>query len=109
MLRKMEYDSPLCYENHEPMVIGRDLLRLVLDRFESRREAYAWRSIVGNVGRVGGTQVPDVKIHNADDAPTTGWVSTSPASWRGSTGDLIRATFTEPSRYERPTARQARV
>jgi hypothetical protein len=36
-------------------------------------------------------------------------VSTSPTSWRGAVGTLVRNRFTEPSRYERPTARQARV
>lgn len=109
LLAERGIDDPLCYEMHAPIVVEAHLLRLVLDRWAGLPQ-WQWRTAYGNIARLGGARMADPKLHDDKPPPPDwDWLSTSPTSWRGGTGGLIRATFTEPSPYERPTTRQARA
>jgi hypothetical protein len=93
--------QPLSYEHHQPLVVDRDVLRLVLDRWADLQQPWQWRSVLANVAALGGVEALDVKVHDPAALPAGGWASTSPAAWQGATGQQIRARFTEPSPYEK--------
>lgn len=102
-LRKRGIEAPLSYELHRPLPIDADAMARVL------RECWSgagippqWRTLYGNVEQIGGEQSSDCKVYNrATDAMHGPWVSTTDGTWRNSdAGKHVRATFTEPSRWE---------
>jgi hypothetical protein len=98
----------LCYELHRPVLMCRFELSTALEQAESewdgRSEPPQWRSVYGNAWRTGLTKVPDVKVRGRSPVPDTAmfepWLSTRSQSWNGHAGQLIRALYPRPSRYE---------
>lgn len=110
-------ETPLCYEVHAPMVIERDLMVEILDRYmadESVRVLHK-RSAYGNHAGIGGVEVEDVKLRLPSEAqdsagdgpvwdgnlPHMDWISTSDAVWADGAGLLIQDRFPAMCRWER--------
>lgn len=93
--------DPVSYELHVPLPMNRHLLERSLARANGFRVAGYQRSLYGNLNRIGGSHMDDVKVisNRADmDKP---FLSTNEASFKGGkVGELIRDTFPEPSPYE---------
>ena len=92
----------LNYDAHVPMMINRDKAKTVLKIFDG---TVAFRSVYGNYYQIGGVVHPDVKIIDTDERPDPDihnvYLSTSDQSFYfGKAGEVIRKTFTEPSKYE---------
>lgn len=98
------YTDPLAYTLHVPMLMNRHVLRAALDlgAAAGRPQALSWRSVYGNLARLGGEWAPDVKVHGDDSPiPAGPWLSTSDTSFRYcSVGRRLRKLFPTPSRYE---------
>jgi len=98
-LVKHGYDT-LNYALHIPMLINRELGAKTLEEHPNQK---MFRSLYGNVNKVGGIRMDDVKIYNSGDEPDkdSPLLSTKDSSFRyGLVGDYIRETFNEPCKYE---------
>ena len=90
----------LNYAVHMPMRINRAKMRETLERF---KDVPMFRSMYGNMWRIGGVNVKDCKIVGLDRLPlgTQTFVSTDDKAFaNGAVGEYIRERFTEPSRWE---------
>ncbi|WP_432111370.1 hypothetical protein [Streptomyces sp. YPW6] len=95
-------DGPLLsYEVHAPMTVGKARMLEVLAKGAGLPVLHK-RSLYGNYWRLGGEQITDVKVHNRDDGlPPGPFASTSDDAFaHGRAGELIRAAFPDPCRYE---------
>lgn len=98
--------EPLSYEMHAPMVIHKAAMIEVIER--ARRcaidvERIHNRSLYGNVARLGGEQVDDVKVYTRQPISPLPkpFVSTHDGSFRaGWIGRVLRSKFREPGPYE---------
>lgn len=97
---------PLAYTLHAPMVMTQQGLRTTLDYGLSRRvgeERLSWRSLYGNLMRLGGPIQEDAKVHAGEPPASRPWISTTDASFKYHVvGRLIRSRFSQPSPYEMP-------
>ena len=101
--------EPLSYEMHAPMVIHKAAMIEVIER--ARRcaidvERIHNRSLYGNVARLGGERVEDVKVYGLGgyDRPPIPFLSTSDASFRrGLVGRHLRRMFPDAGAYEART------
>lgn len=98
------HSDPLAYTLHVPMVMNRDALAMTLEYGERHRAAapaLSWRSLYGNLMRLGGEWQPDVKVHGAGPVPPGPWVSTTDTSFRyHEVGRRLRHALCHPSPYE---------
>jgi len=96
--------EPLAYETHTPMHMSAAGLALALDTGDrSGSHLFAPRSLYGNLHRLGGRQIGNVKVYAGDEAPPAAedWLSTTDTSFRyHPVGDRLRRLFPEPSPYE---------
>lgn len=100
--------EPLCYELHAPTLVTKSgmLAALELCHYPMMQE----RSLYGNLQGIGGQPARNFKVYRGD----YGWkswpfLSTNDVSFNSNqVGEYIRATFTEPSPYEKepPPVRQ---
>jgi len=105
LLIEAGHADPLAYTLHAPLVMSRAGLQLTLDHGLRHRtselERLSWRSLYGNLMRLGGDRVPDVKVHGEGGAPAGAWVSTADTSFRyHEIGQVIRRALSRPSPYE---------
>lgn len=104
--------APLAYTLHKPLIMSRDGLQLTLNhglRARAGNEPLSWRSLYGNLMRLGGEYEPDVKVHAHGPIPDGAWLSTSDASFKyHRIGKLIRAALPVPSPYEVVTEKASR-
>lgn len=105
LLREAGIGDPLAYETHTPMHLQRDGLALALDygAKHSLGEQFAPRSIYGNLLRLGGQQIGNVKVYADEDDPPSAvdWLSTTDRAFRyHPVGNRIRRAFPDPSPYE---------
>lgn len=104
LLAGLGHTEPLSYELHVPLVVDKGLMLNALWRGR-HLEVLHKRTLYGNLARLGGEQVEDVKIrHRAPRGfgPEDRFLSTMPDSFtNGHVGKFIRAGFPEPSPYER--------
>jgi hypothetical protein len=104
-LTRQGIKDPLDYDIHVPMPMKKQKLR------ESVKKAYFPRSGYGNVHKVGGTYIQDVKAYAAKnplrpnsydfkngDMP---FVSTEDGSFQEVYEEVLKDMFTEPSRFEK--------
>lgn len=100
--------DPLSYELHVPLPVHKAGMLRALQTGAHLKVLHK-RTLYGNLNRIGGTQIRDVKvIHGGGGFPTRGtFLSTMEVSWRGRAGQFIRAKFPLPSRYE-ASARRSR-
>lgn len=106
LLRSWGVADVLSYEVHAPMLIDRRKMAEAINRAarETRIVALHKRTLYGNLYRVGGELVKDVKVLTSTHtwSERQRFVSTSNQSWKsGSVGKRIRRLFAEPSAYER--------
>jgi hypothetical protein len=59
MLREAGIDKPLDYELHVPLVVNRSRLAGLFRKYKRGM----WRSLYGNLNRIGGIEIEDVKIY----------------------------------------------
>lgn len=98
----MEDDGELLsYELHAPLVVHKESMLKALD-LGAPLPVLHKRTLYGNLIRLGGDQVPDVKVKTLDDPGPGGlFVSTTDATFaQGAVGERIRAAFPDPCRYE---------
>lgn len=102
-LTKMGIDSPLDYDIHVPMQMSRRGLR------EALKGQTLWRSTYGNIFKVGGTRMADVKVYvdgplvsKSYDITELGYdyLSTDDSSFEMVKEALLKDLFPEPSAYE---------
>lgn len=99
----MEDDGPLLsYELHAPLVVHKASMLKALDLGRGLPVLHK-RTLYGNLIRLGGDQVEDVKVKTlTDPGPAGVFVSTTDATFaHGKVGERIRAAFPDPCRYER--------
>lgn len=100
VLHNCEIAEPLNYATHTPMLIDRKDMAQVL-RAENKTPMA--RSLYGNIYKIGGIDEPDVKYHqnHKPQNESSVYISTSDESWnQDEIGRIIRAQFTEKSRFE---------
>ena len=93
------FDS-INYDLHIPMLINRKLGAATLAEHPNQK---LFRSLYGNVNKIGGTYMNDVKVYGAGDEPDkdSPLLSTKDSSFRyGLVGEYIREIFNEPCKYE---------
>lgn len=98
-LVKHGYDT-LDYALHIPMLINRKLGVKTLEEHPNQK---MFRSLYGNVNKIGGVQMNDVKVYGAGDEfdKESLLLSTKDSSFRyGRVGKYIRAIFNKPCEYE---------
>lgn len=104
--------DPLSYEAHIPVEMEADKLGVVLDlaaewsthRKGRVRDLPQWRTLYGNWWDVPAVRRADVKLNSAESDwdPSAGIVSTNARTFRDHPVlRNVRATFTQPSPYER--------
>lgn len=103
------YDQPISYELHRPVVMERDKLLEIAKLAMSWQTPYPpqWRTLYGNLYKVGGVPASDGKIKSGSrkDWRSLPVLSTEDISFRvHEVGRVIRATFPQPSPYEGPMA-----
>lgn len=101
-------DKPVSYSLHTPFVYNKYRLLETLDKSDELRhrtvEATDTRTMYGNMWKIGGRKVRDVKIsrHFPTITSELPFRSSDPWSWERSHTDFIRDAFPDPSPYERP-------
>ena len=88
----------LNYAIHCPMLINRKRMLETLQRFSF---CPMFRSLYGNMQKVGGVNHKDCKIAGNDRIPDDAWCSTTGDSFvNGKVGEFIRGAFPEGTGYE---------
>lgn len=104
LLRELGVDRPKSYELHIPFPIVRDRMLAALEvGLSSGVKVLHKRSLYGNLERIGGGRMKDVKVLHRGWAfhPQAAFLSTMPESFRtGAVGNFIRQAFPTPSKYE---------
>lgn len=115
MLVRMGLARPLCYDAlHVPMLLNRGQLQETFAAIAADQRVHHtipswvdrihWKTVHGNLHRLGGDQVDDVKVRDLDEQPVwpAPYVSTDDRSFTtGAIGRHLRALFPDPSPYER--------
>lgn len=94
-------ENPKNYAIHRPMLINKRKARKTLERFPAEP---MFRALYGNINQIGGHQVKDCKFTPWLKPSTKGAtvISTEDNSFAtGAIGRKIRASFPEPSRWEK--------
>lgn len=98
LLEKHGITDPVSYELHAPMVFNRDLLQQTFETAKGVFIAGYQRTLYGNLNRIGGIAVPDVKGRTIPEGAM--FVSTSEHTFQGAVGQQLRNLFPDPSPYE---------
>jgi hypothetical protein len=104
-LRRQGYADPLSYELHLPIVLDKTAMIDVIEAgVRDRVHPFHKRTAYGNLMKLGGDSVADCKVADRTSIPGHGpFASTAPEAFAyGRAGALIRATFDQPCRYEKP-------
>lgn len=91
-LKSIGIENPLSYELHVPIVYNKQKLKDMYDTIIpiiSHRGPLLTRSLYGNIYKIGGEHMGDVK--NADDYQDMTFLSTNDKTFRSEIGDYIRA------------------
>lgn len=110
LLYDLGHDEPLSYELHVPLVVSKNAMRDAIEE-ATRRDIPVphKRTLYGNLTRIGGTQIEDVKVtDNALRRLSGPFVSTSDHSYRhGWIGRHLEHTFDRPGPYEIPVRKRS--
>ena len=100
MLQTLGFEDPVSYELHTPFRCNKTLMLETLERFKhiTPDNPPQWRSLYGNLHKVGGKQSADGKAYNRGPIHTP-FHSTDDRTFRYFTAQL-NEMFPEPSRYE---------
>jgi hypothetical protein len=103
--------DPASWETHTPLPTTGAAVRAVAALLRSRNiggGVVAQRTLIAELAGTQGHAVADPKIYTGAAVPIPApWVSTSPVSWHGATGEAIRLTYLTPSPWEADDARGA--
>lgn len=104
LLREASIAEPLAYTLHEPLVIEREAYRMAVGyglRNRAPGDVLSWRSLYGNLARLGGDRRDDVKVPYDGPAPAADWISTSDCSFKyHRVGEAVRRAMSAPGPYE---------
>lgn len=100
-LQTAGFDDPISYELHIPLPVRKDLLAVTLTRFAAvePQNPPQWRSLYGNLHRIGGRKIIDGKAY-VMGAINTPFHSTDDNLWRQYSRQFA-ARWPTPSRYEK--------
>lgn len=92
-------ETPLNYAHHTPMKINRKKMLETLEKYPNEP---MFRALYGNINKIGGENMPDVKFYqNRQPFPIGTYASTADESWRSEKiGQIIRGKFAYKSRFE---------
>jgi hypothetical protein len=102
-LQKRGIDKPLDYDIHVPMPMTKSGLKAALDL------GIQWRSAYGNIYRVGGTKIKDVKVYGSinfselsynPDSLDSEYISTDDSSFPLVYKKILKGMFPNPSSCE---------
>lgn len=107
LLASLGVDDPISYELHVPMPVDKVGMLGALDLGRDLTVLHK-RTMYGNLARLGGEQISDVKVlHRGPTLPPGPFLSTMPDSFAsGFVGQRIRRAFPKPCRYERAGRRR---
>lgn len=96
--------DPASWETHTPLPTSGAAVRAVEALLRSRNlggGVVAQRTLLAELAGATGHAVADPKVYTSAAVPIPApWVSTSPVSWHGATGEAIRGTYLTPSPWE---------
>jgi hypothetical protein len=103
LLVDMGIKDPLCYELHVPMVINKQKkLEMTKLKQSLTKQNIHSRTFYGNLYKLGGRKIQDVKIYKPNqEMPKGAFISSAPSSWEGQLKNYITNLFNEPCKYER--------
>lgn len=92
-------ERPLNYAHHTPMLINRAKMLQVLEEYPNE---CMFRALYGNLCKIGGVDMPDVKFYQyRQPFPIGEYASTADDSWKQEKiGQIIRGKFSTRSRFE---------
>lgn len=101
LLQDEGFPDPLSYELHTPFLASKEATRETLERFAhcARGNPPQWRTLVGNIHKIGGTKAADGKCYRPGPIQYP-FMSTDDSSFRHFR-EQLKELFPEPSRYER--------
>lgn len=103
LLHELGYKKPKSYELHIPMKFEKKKLKKVLE-LSRDRGVYNKRTLYGNIYKIGGEQIKDVKttkVRKKDWAEDQMFLSSNDQNLsRGELGKFLRKKFPNPSKYE---------
>ena len=107
LLKQLGCDQPYSYALHTPMVMKKHWRKIATQAaavYGYPEHKIQMRTLYGNLWRIGGEAIADVKTSSADHKPKNNdmFLSSNDASFsRGIIGDYIREQFKVKSKYER--------
>lgn len=112
-VRLLEADgitAPASWETHTPLPTSGAAVRAVDARLRAASlppGVVAQRTLLAELAGSTGHPVTDPKVYGNGEVPIPApWVSTSPVSWHGATGEAIRGTYVTPSPWELADGRE---
>lgn len=104
MLAAAGNTAPSSWETHTPLPTSGAAVRAADAAMRAHNlmpGVVAQRTLMAELAGSEGVAVADPKIYTHEEAPMPSpWVSTSPLSWHGATGEAIRGTYLTPSPWE---------
>lgn len=106
VLAQSGVDAPASWETHTPLPVSGAAVRAADAAMRAHHLApgvVAQRTLMAELAGMEGRPVDDPKVYTNEAVPIpVPWVSTSPVSWHGATGEAVRATYLTPSPWELP-------
>ena len=105
-LKAIGIDDPLDYELHVPMVMEKQKLQEVLDK----NDQFLWRSMYGNIFKVGGSEMQDVKVYTRGplvfksynlDIDNHTYLSSADSSFDIIWNNILKIQFKQKTKFER--------
>ena len=98
-LQSAGIETPLNYAHHTPMLINRKKMLETLEKYPNEP---MFRALYGNINKIGGEQMADVKFYQKRQPwPIGAYASTADESWnQEKIGQIIRGKFAYKSRFE---------
>lgn len=96
----------LSYALHLPMPVNKAGMLEAIAAVDGLKWPVSLRTVYGNLAGIGGTRAIDVKVATRDHPPVKGpFLSVSDRAWAlYPVGRVIRAAFSEPCAFERPSS-----
>ena len=103
LLERMGLENPLCYDIHVPIVVHKnDMMHAIRLAKKARYDAFALRTVYGNIANLGGTQIEDPKmLKRSDPFPRGPWLSSRDNVFQSTVEPVLRYLFPDPSPYEK--------
>ena len=105
-LKALGFENPLDYELHVPMVMEKQKLQEVLNK----NDQFLWRSMYGNIFKVGGSEMQDVKVYTRGplvfksynlDIDNHTYLSSADSSFDIIWNNILKIQFKQKTKFER--------